>query len=108
MTNGDAREQRDKIARHALEHYFDVIVIEGEFGTGKPDQAVYRHALERLGARASETCMVGDHLDFDVAGSQTLGIKGIWIDRARGGVPSTSRVRPDQIISSLTALRLSV
>ena len=37
VTNGDAMQQRDKIARHALASYFDVIVIEGEFGCGKPD-----------------------------------------------------------------------
>jgi putative hydrolase of the HAD superfamily len=38
VTNGDASQQRDKIARHALAGYFDVIVIEGEFGAGKPDE----------------------------------------------------------------------
>ena len=38
-------QQRDKIERHRLAGFFDVIVIEGEFGAGKPDEVVYRHAL---------------------------------------------------------------
>jgi putative hydrolase of the HAD superfamily len=104
VTNGDASQQRDKISRHALAGYFDVIVIEGEFGAGKPDEAVYRHALDVLGARAEDTCMVGDHLDFDVAGAQQLGMRGIWIDRPGAGLPSGCVVRPDRIIRTLAEL----
>ena len=104
VTNGDASQQRDKIARHALAPYFDVIVIEGEFGAGKPDPEVYAHALSVLGAKANATCMVGDHLDFDVAGAQALGLKGIWIDRQASGLPPDCQVRPDRIIHSLTDL----
>jgi putative hydrolase of the HAD superfamily len=104
VTNGDATQQRDKIARHALTNYFDVIVIEGEFGAGKPDPIVYEHALHALGARASATCMVGDHLDFDVAGAQALGILGIWINRTETVLPADHPVRPHHIIRSLTEL----
>ncbi len=104
VTNGDASQQRDKIARHALERFFDVVVIEGEFGAGKPDEVVYRHALDALGARAADTSMVGDHLDFDVAGAQRLGMRGIWIDRTGAGLPPGCAVRPDAIIRALTEL----
>ena len=104
VTNGDAGQQRDKIARHALASYFDVIVIEGEFGAGKPDAEVFAHALSALGAPAKDTCMVGDHLDFDVAGSQAMGMDGIWIDRLGSGLPHDCRVRPHRIIRSLTEL----
>ena len=104
VTNGDASQQRDKIARHALAPYFDVIVIEGEFGAGKPDEVVYRHALDTLGAHPADTCMVGDHLDFDVAGAQRLGMRGIWIDREGAGLPAGCAVRPDGIIRALTEL----
>ena len=104
VTNGDATQQRDKITRHALASYFDVIVIEGEFGAGKPDREVYLHALQVLSAQPSDTCMVGDHLDFDVAGAQALGMQGIWIDRAGTGLPTNCTVRPHKIITSLTEL----
>lgn len=104
VTNGDAREQRDKLARHDLARFFDVIVIEGEFGAGKPDQAVYRAALDGLGARSAEAWMVGDHLEFDVAGPQRLGLRGVWVDRAGRGLPAGSPVRPDWIIRELGAL----
>jgi HAD superfamily hydrolase (TIGR01509 family) len=104
VTNGDASQQRDKIDRFELARFFDVVVIEGEFGAGKPDARVFRHALDALGARAEQTAMVGDHLDWDVAGAQRLGMTGIWVDREGGGLPDGSPVRPDRIVRALTEL----
>ena len=104
VTNGDANQQRYKIDRHDLARYFDVMVIEGEFGAGKPDEAVYRHALDALRAKPEETWMVGDNLDFDVEGARQVGIAGVWIDRARAGLPPGSTARPDHVIASLTDL----
>ena len=49
VTNGASDIQRAKIERFDLARRFDHIQIEGEFGQGKPEPAVYRHALERLG-----------------------------------------------------------
>ncbi|MGH7357094.1 MAG: HAD family hydrolase [Candidatus Rokuibacteriota bacterium] len=104
VTNGDARQQRDKIERHGLASFFQAIVIEGEFGRGKPDAAVYEAALRALGRRADEACMVGDNLEWDVAGPQRLGLTGVWIDRAGSGLPTGATVQPDRIIGDLTTL----
>jgi putative hydrolase of the HAD superfamily len=45
--------------------------------------------------------MVGDHLEFDVAGPQQLGLRGAWLDRPGTGVPAGVTVRPDRILRSL-------
>lgn len=103
VTNGDAGQQRDKIERFDLAPYFDVMVVEGEFGAGKPDEAVYRHALGHLGVPARDAWMVGDHLEFDVDGAQRLGLRGVWIDRQGAGLAG-SPVRPYRIIRSLREL----
>jgi putative hydrolase of the HAD superfamily len=79
-------------------------VIEGEFGAGKPDEAVYRHALDGLKAQAADAVMIGDHLEFDVGGSQRLGIRGIWLDRAGEGLPAECAVTPHRIIRGLGEL----
>ncbi len=104
VTNGDAGQQRDKIEQHDLAGFFDVIVIEGEFGAGKPEEIVYRHALGALGVAPGDAWMVGDNLDFDVDGPQRLGVRGVWLDRDGLGLPPTSPVRPHRIIRSLTEL----
>jgi putative hydrolase of the HAD superfamily len=104
VTNGDARHQRDKIARHDLARWFDVILIEGEMGYGKPDEAVYREALRRLGVGAVDAWMVGDHLEFDVAAPQRLGLRGVWLDRAGAGLPATADVVPHRVVRDLSAM----
>ena len=104
VTNGDASQQRYKIERHDLARFFDEIVIEGEFGAGKPDEAVYRQALKTLDTHPGEALMVGDHLEFDVGAPQRLGLTGVWMDRGGLGLPEGSTVRPHRIIRSLDEL----
>jgi putative hydrolase of the HAD superfamily len=105
VTNGDAREQRAKIERHELAPFFDAILIEGEMGVGKPEAVVYRRALAALGVSAGPgVWMVGDHLEFDVAGSQRVGLSAAWIDRPGAGLPPAAAVRPDRILRALGEL----
>ena len=104
VTNGDASQQRDKIERHGLAAFFDAIVIEGEFGAGKPDEVVYRHALAALAARPEDAWMVGDHLEFDVGAPQRLGLRGVWVDRRGHGLPPGAAVTPYRIVRSLAEL----
>ena len=105
VTNGSRRLQRLKIERFGLEPIFDAILIEGELGFGKPDPRVYELALSRLGQSRAETWMVGDHLEWDVAAPQQLGIYGVWVDAHSTGVPSDSPVRPDLTVRSIAELQ---
>jgi putative hydrolase of the HAD superfamily len=104
LTNGDARYQRDKIARFDLEKYFECIVVESEFGVGKPDAAVFRHAVERLNVQAREVWMVGDNLAFDVLPALTLGMRGIWVDHRSRGLPEDACCTPSRTIRSIREL----
>lgn len=77
VTNGPGDYQRNKIERFGLNDLFDYILIEGEFGAGKPDERVFSHVLEQLGVTAREAWMIGDNLEHDIAGAQKLGIFSI-------------------------------
>ena len=104
ITNGESGEQRAKIERFGLAPHFDCILVEGEFGVGKPEARVYRHVLDRLGIEPAEAWMVGDNLEWDVWGAQQAGVRGIWRDVSGTGLPPTSPVQPDRIIRSLREL----
>jgi len=104
LTNGDALMQREKIARWDLARYFDVIVIEGEFGCGKPDARVFHHALEALRVRPADTWMVGDNLVWDILGAKQVGVRAAWLDREGRGLPPDAPAVPDRILGSLTEL----
>jgi len=104
LTNGDARVQRAKVKRFQLTRFFKTILIEGELGYGKPDEAIYRRALSDIGLTVGEVWSVGDHLDWDVAAPQKLGIYAVWNDFRGQGLPAGSMIVPDRIINSIAEL----
>ncbi len=103
-TNGSAAGQRAKIERFGLAPYFDRIIVEGEFGMGKPQREVYEELFASLGVAPEKTWSVGDNLEWDVRAPQALGAYGIWVDVRRGGLPEGAPVRPDRIIHSVREL----
>ena len=105
ITNGTASEQRYKLARFELERFFDCILIEGEFGVGKPDERVYRHALKQMQVSPQDAWMVGDNLEWDVAGAQAMGLTGIWVDLLGKGLPEATPVQPNRTICSIAELK---
>jgi len=105
VTNGAGEAQQRKIGRFELAGLFDAILVEGEVGFGKPDERIYRRALDALAAEPGDAWMVGDHLEFDVAAPQQLGLFTVWIDAHGRGLPSDAQVRPDRVIRRLSELR---
>ena len=103
VTNGAADMQRPKIARFDLAHRFDHIQIEGEFGMGKPELDVYRHALEKLGCQACDAWMVGDNYEWEVVAPQSLGMQGIWYNPFDVEPPAHA-IRPMRVIKRLGEL----
>lgn len=83
VTNGIPDVQRVKLDNAGLSDRFEMIVVSGELGCGKPDPRIYAVALEEIGATAEETVMVGDNFRKDVTGAQDLGIRGVWISAGR-------------------------
>jgi len=104
LTNGAGPAQRAKIDRFDLAKYFRLVLIEGEFGAGKPNERVYRHALTTLEARPDQTWIVGDNLEWEVLAPSQLGLWTVWVDRTGNGVPADSLARPDQVIPVLSDL----
>ena len=104
VTNGGKEFQRAKIERFDLERHFDHVLIEGEFGVGKPEDAVYLHLLEYFAVTPAEAWMIGDNLEWEVVAPQRHGIRGIWFDGHDQGLPADSPVRPDAVVRSLDEL----
>lgn len=101
LTNGPAALQRDKLERFGLAHYFDVVVIEGEFGAGKPSPLVFGYALRAVGVEPHRAWMVGDNLYADIGGAKASGLLGTWIHRERLQLPEAPPAVPDRAIGHL-------
>jgi len=104
ITNGEARNQRPSVERHQLERYFRCIVIEGEFGVGKPDERVFRHALASAACKPSQAWMVGDNLVADIETPHRLGMHTVWVDPHAHGLPEDAIVRPHRIVRTIAEL----
>ncbi len=104
VTNGAATPQRAKVERFDLERFFDHVQIEGEFGAGKPDAAVYRHVLGVLDVPPQQALMVGDNFECDVVGPLSLGMHAAWIDHRRKGESPGKAPAPFQRVVSLHEL----
>jgi putative hydrolase of the HAD superfamily len=66
---------------HALVETFPVRVISGIEGIEKPDERIYRLALERAGVDATDSVYVGDNPEFDVDPPAALGMFPVLVDR---------------------------
>lgn len=69
----------------------DLVVTSAQAGVAKPDPAIFRIALERLGGiRPEDALHVGDDPVADVGGARSAGVAALLVDRARpagGGAP---------------------
>lgn len=82
VTNGQSKNQRDKIKKLSLEKYFKKNIISEEVGFRKPDIRIFHKALCVMGCNAEEAFFVGDHPLNDYMGSLNAGLVGIWLEGA--------------------------
>jgi putative hydrolase of the HAD superfamily len=104
ITNGNAISQRRSVDRFGLARYFDCILIEGEFGCGKPEERVFRHALDSCRVDPERTWMIGDNLEADIVTPHRLGMHTIWVDAESRGVPDGAPVQPHRVVRAVREL----
>jgi FMN phosphatase YigB (HAD superfamily) len=62
-----------------LGSFFATLIDSHSVGVQKPDPAIFRAALERLGAKPETTLFVGDSLRRDREGAHQAGMQFVWI-----------------------------
>ena len=81
----------DVLEQTGLAPLIDAVVTSAEFGAAKPDPAIFAHALELAGARATDAVHAGDDVEADVHGARAAGIEPVLV--ARDGEPGPEGVR---------------
>jgi putative hydrolase of the HAD superfamily len=74
---------------------FDVLVWSYQVKMAKPNPAIYRHLLSRLGTRPEETLFLDDRMD-NIEAARALGIKALQFS-------TIERLRQDLIASGFDA-----
>ncbi len=91
---------RQVLANLGALHFFKSTVFSNEMGLCKPNEAMFRTALNELGVGPSEAVHVGDLLHTDVAGAKAVGMRAIWVKTRE--TPMLDGWKPDYVISSIS------
>jgi len=62
--------------RHLFPGMFDAVVISAEVGMRKPEERIFRHAVEQLGLQPEE-CVFVDDLQANVTAAEAIGMTGV-------------------------------
>ncbi len=102
----DANVQR-LVDKCGIRHLLQTVISSAAFGFAKPNPGIFHYALGQTGSQTEETMMVGDSLEFDVAGAHALGIRTAWITRrVRNWEEKLAEalIQPDVVIPNLSEL----
>lgn len=93
---------QDHFRHLGLNHYIEGYIFSYDLKIGKPRPEIFKRALELFSVIPDEALMVGDSLDNDILGAQSVGMKTAWLnfhDKPHG------EICPDFVIKNLAMLK---
>jgi putative hydrolase of the HAD superfamily len=103
ISNGPISVQREKLQIIGLNRFFEVVVVSGELGIGKPEPGIFLKALGLMKVAPTEAVYIGDSLTSDILGAQNVGMYTIWINRQKVDRPQDAPT-PELEVSTLDDL----
>ena len=86
-----------------LLHYFNPIIVSGDYGYRKPDPRLFQNALDALQVQPEQALFFGNDLFRDIFGAQQVGMKAIFVSYNQG-YTSSQTISPDYIIGRFAEL----
>ncbi len=87
ITNGFNEVQFVKLKSSNIEVYFDEVITSEDIGVKKPNPLIFEHALEKAGAKAYESLMIGDNYEADIEGAINSDINAIYFSDEKINLP---------------------
>lgn len=103
ISNGEQRQQMQKLEAAGLAKFFSVVITASEIGAKKPDARIFAEACRRGGAEAAECVYVGDDYELDAIASKACGFRAVWVRRAGAREPA-NRDSAIAVVDSLIEL----
>jgi putative hydrolase of the HAD superfamily len=92
ITNGFEEVQFHKLHNSGLDKYFDKVITSEAAGCKKPDDCIFKYALETANALPQESLMIGDDIEVDILGAQNNGMDTVFFNPNKiahnGGIQS--------------------
>ena len=80
ITNGFEKTQHGKLRSSGLAIFFREIITSECSNSLKPQREIFDYALNKAGASADESIMIGDSIEVDVAGALAAGIDQVHVN----------------------------
>jgi len=80
ITNGFEHTQHCKLKNSGIHHFFKQIITSEGSNSLKPEKEIFDYALDKAGAKAAESIMIGDALDIDIAGAVNAGMDQVHVN----------------------------
>lgn len=93
--------------RSPLAPHFDATVFSCDVAVAKPDAAIYRHALDRIGVAAEDAVFVGDGGSDEHRGARAVGLRPVIVTRLAASIwpekVAARRVHADHAFDDVVA-----
>ena len=97
---------KDRLQQQGILQYIDLVIASAEEGVAKPDEKIFKIALERAACKSGNAIMIGDRIDNDIIPAKNLGFHTIWIKQGFGQYWNITKEddTPDYTVQNLTEL----
>ena len=80
ITNGFEEVQHKKMKNSGIHEFFETITTSEEAGVKKPHPEIFEKAIQKSGAQAEKSVMIGDNLEADIIGAHKFGLHVIYLN----------------------------
>lgn len=101
ITNGFELVQHGKLKSSGINHFFKEVITSEGSNSLKPQKEIFDYALNRTGAIAKESLMIGDSIEVDIAGAIAAGIDQVHVNH----IHSEQGLIPTYTVTELKQLK---
>ncbi|HRQ51905.1 MAG TPA: YjjG family noncanonical pyrimidine nucleotidase [Agriterribacter sp.] len=101
ITNGFEAVQHSKLRHSGLTGFFKEVITSEGSNSLKPHKQIFEYALHKTGAMLSESIMLGDDIEADIAGAKNAGMDQVYINHKN--IPAS--LQPTYTVHSLKELQ---
>ncbi len=80
--HSDVNEMKKALARVGADQYFHLFYSRKELGFSKPDPRFFEAVLQRSGAKAESSVMIGNLYEKDIIGAKKAGLTTVFFNEA--------------------------
>ncbi|MDH7464627.1 YjjG family noncanonical pyrimidine nucleotidase [Chitinophagaceae bacterium 26-R-25] len=100
ITNGFETVQHSKLKYSGLTDFFENVITSEGSNSIKPNKEIFEFALNKAGATAKESLMIGDNLEADIQGAMNAGIDQVFVNH----INEQTELKPTYTIYKLQEL----